>query len=78
MQETRNNNNEHLIQRSIPRALFALQVHINDDEDNDNDTNDDSSTNINTVPILKLLATSTYKKREKKTDIVQDKHNKNT
>ena len=54
-------------------------VHNNDDdEDNKNDNDDDSSTNVNTVPILKLLTRNTFKMHEKKTDIVQDKHNNNT
>ena len=33
---------------------------------------------VNTVHILKLLAISTYKMHEKKTDVVLDKHNNNT
>ena len=49
-----------------------------DDEDNENDNGDERSTNVNIVPILKLLAISTYKMHEHKTDIVQDKHNNNT
>ena len=52
-------------------------VHNDDDEDNKNDNDDDSSTNVNIVPIPKLLAISTYKMHEKKTDLVQDKHNNN-
>ena len=50
----------------------------NDDDDNKNDNDDDSSTNVNILSILKLLAISTYKMHDKKTDIVQDKHNNNT
>jgi len=53
-------------------------VHNNDDGDDENNNADDSSTNINIVHIFKLLAISTYKMHEKKTDIVQDKHNNNT
>ena len=48
----------------------------NDDDENDND--DHSGTNVNIVPILKLLAISIYNMHEKKTDTVQDKHNNNT
>ena len=50
----------------------------NDDDDNENNNDDDSSTNVNTVSILKLLTISTYRMHDKKTDIVQDKHNNNT
>ena len=49
-----------------------------DDDDNENNNDDDSSINVNTVPILKLLAISTYKVHEKKTYIIHDKHNNNT
>ena len=52
-------------------------VHNNDDGDDENNNADDSSTNINIVHIFKLLAISTYKMHEKKTDIRQDKHNNN-
>ncbi len=57
---------------------MLYMVHNNNDDDNKNDNNDYSSTNVNIVPILKLLVISTYKMYEKKIDIVQDKHNNNT
>ena len=44
----------------------------------ENDNDDVSDTNVNTVPIPKLLVISSYKMLEKKLDIVQDKHNNNT
>ena len=38
---------------------------------NENNNDDDSSTNVIIVPILKLLAISTFQMHEKKTDIVK-------
>ena len=59
-------------------AFYMVHNNNDDDENNENDNDDDSSTKVNTVPILKQLAISTYKMHEKKTDIIQDKHNNNT